>query len=124
MGYQNLRCMPYLNPLGYRFAIAPKSLFSERNGAVIPWDKLGSDEVAITGAGDYFGWSDTKGDNARELAEKFISRFPEIASRGKGRDWAYVGWLAELVGFLEQGDWVPVVWCRAGAHFVDLLTKE
>ncbi len=110
MGYQNLRCMPYLNPLGYRFAIAPKSLFSERNGAVIPWDKLGSDEVAITGAGDYFGWSDTKGDNARELAEKFISRFPEIASRGKGRDWAYVGWLAELVGFLEQGDWVPVVW--------------
>ena len=111
LGYQNLRGMSYLNPLGYRFAIAPKSLFSERNGAVIPWNNFFTDNgVAITSSGDYFGWEDAAHDNARVLAEKFIQRFPQIANEGKGRDWAYAGWLAELVGFLEQGDWIPAVW--------------
>ena len=110
LGYQNLRGMSYINPLGYRFAIAPKSLFSERNGAVIPASQIIGDDVAITGAGDYFGWVDTSHDDARALAEKFIERFPNIANKGKGRDWAYAGWLAELIGFLEQGDWIPAVW--------------
>lgn len=110
LGYQGLRGMPYLNPLGFRFAIAPKSYFSERNGAVIPNSLIRSDNIAITGAGDYFGWTDASQDNARILAEKFIERFPEIANRGRERDWAYAGWLSELIGFLEQGDWVPVLW--------------
>jgi len=71
---------------------------------------LGSRDVAITGAGGYFGWADTACDNARSLALKFIDRFPDIACQAKGRDWEYAGWLAELVGFLEQGDWIPAVW--------------
>lgn len=110
LGYQNLRGMSYLNPLGYRLAIAPKELFSETNGAVIPASRLTGDGMAITAAGDYFGWGDTDRDDARVLAEKFIVRFPEIAARGKGRDWAYAGWLSELIGFLEQGDWIPAVY--------------
>ncbi|WP_301101493.1 hypothetical protein [Propionivibrio sp.] len=110
LGYQGLRGMPYLNPLGFRLAIAPKRYFSERNGAVIPQSQLTGSNVAITGAGDYFGWMDTANDDARTLAQKFIERFPEIANQGKERDWAYAGWLAELVGFLEQGDWIPTLW--------------
>lgn len=110
LGYQNLRGMSYINPLGYRFAIAPKSIFSERNGTVIPANQLGGDSVAITAAGNYFDWDDTGHDDARALAEKFIERFPSIALQGKGRDWVYAGWLAELIGFLEQGDWIPAVW--------------
>ncbi|MGZ3765952.1 MAG: hypothetical protein ACXVA2_14885 [Mucilaginibacter sp.] len=110
LGYQGLRGMPYLNPLGFRFAIAPKRYFSERNGAVIPMSQLTEDNVAITGAGDFFGWTDASQDNARTLAEKFIERFPDIANQGKERDWAYAGWLAELIGFLEQGDWIPALW--------------
>lgn len=110
LGYQGLRGMPYLNPLGFRLAIAPKRYFSERNGAVIPQSQLTGSNVAITGAGDYFGWVDTANDDARTLAQKFIARFPEIANQGKERDWAYAGWLAELVGFLEQGDWIPTLW--------------
>ncbi len=110
LGFQGLRGMPYMNPLGFRFAIAPKRYFSERNGAVIPMSGLSGEYVAITGAGDYFGWLDASKDDARALAKKFIERFPEIARQGRERDWAYAGWLAELVGFLEQGDWVPTMW--------------
>lgn len=110
LGFQELRGMPYLNPLGFRFAIAPKRYFSERNGAVIPTSLLTGEHVALTGADDFFGWQDAAKDDARALAEKFIERFPEIANQGRGRDWAYAGWLAELVGFLEQGDWIPALW--------------
>lgn len=110
LGYQNLRGMSYINPLGYRLAIAPRELFSYNNGAVIPENRLYGEDVAITDAVNYFGWGDAAHDNARVLAEKFIVRFPEIAERGKGSDWAYAGWLAELIGFLEQGNWIPAVW--------------
>ena len=101
--------MPYMNPLGFRFAIAPKGYFSRSNGAVILSEQLSGNHVAITGAGDYFGWDDTSKNDARTLAEKFIDRFPEIAREGKGRDWGYAGWLAELIGFLEQGDYIPIL---------------
>lgn len=108
-GYQQLRGMPYFNALGFRFAIAPRGYFAD-NGIAIPARKLSDDLVAITGAGHYFNWPDTDGNDARTLAEKFIMRFPEIALAGKGRDWEYAGWLSELIGFLEQGDTIPTVW--------------
>lgn len=110
MGYQQLRGMPYLHPLSWRLAVAPKAEFSPRNGAVIPPHTLGEPgKVVITGPGDYFGWTDAANDDARALAEKFAERFPELCARGRGRDWAYAGWLAELLGVLEQGDWLPAV---------------
>lgn len=111
LGYQNLRGMPYMNPLGFRFAIAPKAVFAD-NGIAIPAAALCGEggRVAITGAGDYFGWTDTSGNDARALADKFVERFPAIAGEGEGRDWEYAGWLSELVGFLEGGDMVPICW--------------
>lgn len=114
MGYQRLRLMPYLHPNGWRLAVAPNELFSDRNGAFVHHEMLSDGNVAIysaAGGGDgYFDWTDARGDDARALAEKFIARFAAIAERGKGRDWAYAGWVAELVGFLEQGDWLPTVY--------------
>lgn len=111
LGYQQLRGMPYINPLGFRFAIAPKDCFS-KNGIAIPDEMLviNNERVAITGAGEYFGWNDTSGNSARTLAEKFVERFPKIAEKGRGRDWEYSGWLAELIGFLEGGDMIPICW--------------
>jgi hypothetical protein len=111
LGYQRLRGMPYMNPLGFRFAIAPKDCFAE-NGIAIPAVRLAGDDelVAITDADEYFGWKDASGKDARALAEKFVERFPEIATKGKGRDWDYSGWLSELVGFLEGGDMIPICW--------------
>ena len=110
LGYQGLRVMPFMNPLGFRLAIAPKFHFSACGGVIISEINLMGPSVAITAAGNYFGWVDAENDDARALAVKFIDRFPNIANQGKERDWEYAGWLAELVGFLEQGDWVPTIW--------------
>lgn len=121
LGYQQLRIMPYMHPLAWRLAIGPRDVFSPKNGAVLKenfWD------VPIYTSADganYFGWKDAAGDNARQLAEKFIERFPAIAERGKGRDWAYAGWLAELVGLLEGGDYLPIMeWENSYGRAVDL----
>ncbi len=112
MGYQNLRIMPYLHPNAWRLAVGPSNLFSELNGAVIPFESLiGMPIYSAAGGGDlYFDWDDAKGNDARALAEKFVVRFPDTAKRGLGRDWAYAGWLAELVGFLDGGDLLPVTY--------------
>lgn len=67
MGYQRLRLMPYLHPNAWRLAVAPKELFSDRNGAFVPHGKLGDCSVAIysaAGGGDgYFDWTDVRGDD-------------------------------------------------------------
>jgi hypothetical protein len=110
MGYQQLRIMPYLHPMAWRLAVAPRDCFSLRNGAYLK-DNAWEDVPIYSSAGGgnpYFDWPDAKGDNARALAEKFLLRFPDIAKRGMGRDWHYAGWLAELVGVLEGGDLLPV----------------
>ena len=87
MGYQRLRLMPYLHPNAWRLAVAPRELFSNRNGAFVPHQKLGDSSVAIYSAADggdgYFDWTDAHGVDARALAEKFIARFPIIAEQGR-----------------------------------------
>jgi hypothetical protein len=110
MGYQKLRIMPYMHPLAWRLAVGPKDSFSEKNGASLKNINGGWDDVPIfSSACNYFEWTDAETDNARALAEKFVTRFSEVASRGLGRDWAYAGWLSELLGELEGGDFLPVV---------------
>ena len=107
MGYQHLRIMPYIHPLAWRLLVAPREMFSESNGAFVPTNTWG-DGVAISSAGGFFDWEDCKTDNARDLAEKFVTRFPDIAKRGLGQDWPYAGWLSALIGFLEGRDLLPV----------------
>lgn len=104
LGYQRARIMPYMYPLAWRLAIGSADCFSPENGAVCP---LGADTLILSN-GD-FCWSDAGQDTARQLAEKFIARHSTLAQRCAGRDWAYAGWLDELMGFLEHGDWLPVM---------------
>jgi hypothetical protein len=101
MGFQRLRFMPYEYPLAYRIEIAPVSCFSVVNGCQA---KAAHPSVTYSSASEnqYFEWSDAKSDDARELAIKFADRFPEIVRASVGRDWAYAGWLLELVGALEK----------------------
>jgi hypothetical protein len=106
MGYQQLRIMPYSHPLGWRLAIDSADYFCLKNGAVISKGTVPQDRVVSSGG--HF-WDDSRSDNARVLAEKFVQRFRSLAARGRGRDWCYAGWLSELVGYLEGGDWLPVV---------------
>lgn len=111
MGYQCLRVMPYMYPLAYRVAIAPRSEFSALNGVYAETEFV--DLVATHSCGgdanDYFEWRDSKTDSASQLAAKFVERFPRLAAQARGRDWAYAGWLIELLGRIERENLVPVV---------------
>ena len=111
MGFQRLRIMPYEYPLAYRVAIAPVASFSVQSGAYI---SLSSDYPASSyysaSGNEYFGWTDSKTDSARALAEKFVARFPDISQRGRGSDWEYAGWLADLVSVFEiKSNRLPIV---------------
>ncbi len=48
-------------------------------------------------------WKDRTTANARQLADTFVERFPEIAEAGKGWDWPYAGWFVEMLGVAEAG---------------------
>ena len=54
----------------------------------------------------YFGWEDGPALTARVLAKRFLAAFPAIAGRGAGRDWAYAGWLTDVLGRAEHGSFV------------------
>lgn len=110
LGYQRLRIMPYFYPLAYRVAIGPADAFSGRNGAYAQDSEL-AEFATYSSASEakYFGWTDTQNDTARQLANKFVARFPVVCAQGQGRDWAYAGWLAELMGVLERQHALPFV---------------
>lgn len=102
MGYQRLRIFPYLYPLAWRVGIGPADWFSPRNGALIEEGTRHPPTYSSASQNEYFGWTDARTDDARQLANKFVERFPDIAAAGVGRDWAYVGWLVELLHELER----------------------
>ena len=52
----------------------------------------------------YFGWDDARHDSARQLAAKFIERFPDIAERGVGEDAGYAGWYVRMLGEACDGN--------------------
>lgn len=100
MGYQWARFMPHMH-MAYRVWIAPAEAFSSVNPAFIRGGFEPSIQYSSASENNYFDWTDAKDDTARQLADKFVKRFPEIAQLCRGRDWAYAGWLAELLGVLE-----------------------
>jgi hypothetical protein len=102
MGFQRLRFMPYLREcLAYRVLVAPVSCFSVANGCHAKSEFPGV-TYSSASENEYFGWTDATSDDAHKLAVKFVDRFPEIAGYGSGRDWAYAGWLLELLGAMEK----------------------
>lgn len=61
----------------------------------------------------FFGWEDSLKNTARQLASKFLDRFPAIAKLGQGTDWGYAGWYVQMLGLAERGV-LPVAyadWC-------------
>lgn len=103
LGYQRVRFMPHEHPLAFRIAIAPAHLFSRNNGAhLVDFDEDLHIQYSSASGAEYFGWKDATTDNSRQLAEKFIQRYPKICAEGAGRDWEYAGWLCELLGALER----------------------
>src|SRR5690348_9278427 len=100
MGFQRLRVFPYQYPLAWRLCVAPRAACHVRNGAYVSsaaHDAFGNHDeppsrarlVTYSSASEceYFGWTDARTDSARDLANKFIQRFPAAAEAGRGRDW-------------------------------------
>ena len=109
-GYEKLRILPYERPVAYRVAVLPRKYFSVHNGAWVPSD---ADLLSLThssGMGDRaFRWLDAAEDTPAQLADKYISRFPEEAADGFGSDPAYADWFLQLLTHLRRGGGLPVM---------------
>ncbi|WP_146193619.1 hypothetical protein [Sphingosinicella humi] len=123
VGYQRLRIAGGMGPSGchWRCSILPADMVCE-NGWEPKWGargRAGEDGLAAeysTGEGvNYFGWSDAASDNARQLASKFVVRFPDIAKAGRGLDFPYAGWLTSALGRAETGQ-LPVFFADYEIH--------
>ncbi|MDO9352057.1 MAG: hypothetical protein Q7T55_00085 [Solirubrobacteraceae bacterium] len=106
-GYQRIRFSSGMAPSGaywrchitYAGNMTPNGMFVNSSHA--------EQDVAnySTGSGNrYFGWPDAAGRPARELGVMFVKRFSVIAREGLGRDWAYAGWLTEILGRAERDE--------------------
>ena len=106
-GYQRLRVSPGLSPSGvhWRCSITCACNVRPDGFTVIDCTDAGGLFAAYTSASaGYFDWPDSPPLSAREMAVRFLAAFPRLAERGAGRDWAYAGWLTEMLGVIEQGD--------------------
>jgi hypothetical protein len=125
-GYQRVRMLPYLAPSGcyWRCAITYSDNV-EDDGYHIREE---ADElVARYTTGDeakYFGWHDAKDLSARQLAEKFVSKFSLIATRGEGRAWMYAGWVTDVLGRAEQGDEDALLFLIADWELDDSILRD
>jgi hypothetical protein len=107
-GYQRLRMVPMMSPSGayWRCVITYEENIEDDGYRIIQWD---DERVAAYTSGQdakYFNWDDSQSFNARQLAQRFLERFPDIAERGRGRDWANAGWVVDVLGEAEQGELV------------------
>ena len=120
-GFQRLRAMPYMSPSGghWRLEIGPAQPFLRSHGALLiqadalhPYERRAERALLERTAryssgqaveGKFFGWADAASDSARDLAAKFIRRFPEASDAGRGWDHAYAGWFVRFLGATEQG---------------------
>jgi hypothetical protein len=112
-GYQRLRICPGMSGSGgaWRCTVTPISNVLRSDGALIAnFDALTA-HYSSAQKNLYFDWLDAKTSTARELANLFIKRFPDIAAAGLGEDWAYAGWYVLMLGFAEQGEF-PVAYAE------------
>lgn len=114
-GYQRLRVLPFASPSGcyWRAWITHASNVAADGYTLIDWDLEDTGRlVARYTSGqenDYFGWTDAKGKSARELAVLFQERYPQICAAAVGLDWAYAGWLTDVLGHAERGELVCLI---------------
>lgn len=105
-GYQQLRVMPFLHDGGnlWRLAFGSRKDFSRLMGLALVAATFDRAPQFSSAAPSYpFDWKDAGSDDARDLAAKMITRFPDLMQASLGRDWAYVGWFAEMMGWVEAG---------------------
>jgi hypothetical protein len=117
-GFERLRAVTGLSPSGchWRLQVTPAigvavpgenvdfMARQNRGVAVGDWVVYASANCAFYTTGmsakhaqECFGWTDAAKDSPRQLADKFIWRFPEVVAEGKGSDPEYVRWYAGMI---------------------------
>lgn len=108
-GYQRIRVLPAVSPNGgfWRAYVTFAGNIAADGFNIVDEDLEDRRKIVArysTGQeNEYFGWTDAGSCNARQLAQLFIERFPIIAKQGEGGDWAYAGWLTDVLGHAEAG---------------------
>ena len=128
-GFQLLRIVPGMSPSGchWRCTLTPKFNILRSHGAMFSdSDRLVANYT--TGQdNEYFGWTDAKQDDVKELAVKFAARFPEILNASLGDAWVYAGWYVRMLGYAER-EMFPISYSDCGEQsdprFLPLLGVE
>jgi hypothetical protein len=104
-GYQRVRISPEISGSGtWRCALTSAGNILRSNGAVIAYFDMGNTVVHDSSAnGQGMAWSSGQGVSAREMADQFLQGLGGMGDLCRGRDWAYAGWFAEMLGLAEQG---------------------
>ncbi|GEM_PF-833728 len=122
-GYQRLAIFSGMAPSGlyWRCQVLPyDSIFRSQDKAL---ELYASDEIEVAEyssgeSNNYFGWTDAKSDTARQLAAKFVDRFPRLTRAGLGECFPYSGWFNLMLGRSERGD-LPVMYSDDGLDGTD-----
>ncbi len=122
-GYQRLAIFSGMAPSGlyWRCQVHPyDSIFRSPDNVL---EVYASDEVEVAEyssgeSNNYFGWTDATSDTARQLADKFVERFPRLATAGLGDCFPYSGWFNLMLGRSERGD-LPVMYSDDGLDGTD-----
>ena len=120
-GYQRLRFRAGMSPSGMHWRCSITHAGNVAADGISFLASAPDDEIADHSSASedrYFGWEDAAGRSARELAILFIQRFPIIVQKSDGRDWAYAGWLTDVLGRAEHGtsDGLPVFYADYPVH--------
>ncbi|MBA6411768.1 hypothetical protein H2508_01425 [Parahaliea sp. F7430] len=127
-GYQRLAIFSGMAPSGayWRCQVLPyDSIFRSPDNVLKVYASDGV-EVAEYSSGEsnnYFGWTDAKSDTARQLAGKFVERFPRLSTAGLGECFPYSGWFNLMLGRSERGD-LPVMFSDDGLDGTDCRGSE
>lgn len=111
-GYQKLRIAPGMSGSGcfWRCNITAAANIRKDHGALLAsWDDRITAFYSSADGNLYFGWKDATRDTARQLADKFEKRFPQIVEMAKGQDWLYVGWYVQMLGLADKAEF-PVAY--------------
>jgi hypothetical protein len=105
LGYQRLRIVPGMSPSGchWRCSVTHIGNILKAHGAMYQHFDRDMAHYSSGQMNEYFGWLDAHQATVRQLAARFLERFPEIARQGHGLDWSYAGWYVQMLGFAERG---------------------
>lgn len=121
-GYQHLRIVTGFSASGvhWRCEITPRSNVTGKYGLTIVQDGPLVARYSSADEDAYFQWHDARGATARELADLFVVRFPELCAEALHPDLLYAGRYVQMLGVAEQG-LLPWSYSDYGADFDEFL---